>query len=40
MLLNVPVELAKYVRLICGFSDLFLSEADQSMIVLKNLDVR
>ena len=36
---NVQVELAKYVRLISGFPDLFLSEADQSMIVLKNLDV-
>ena len=36
---NVQVELAKYSRLISGFPDLFLSEADQSMIVLKNLDV-
>ena len=36
---NVQVELAKYARLISGFPDLFLSEADQSMIVLKNLDV-
>ena len=34
------VELAKYFRLISGFSNLFLSKADQSMIVLKNLDVK
>ena len=36
---NVQVELAKYARLISGLPDLLLSEADQSMIVLKNLDV-
>ena len=36
---NVQVELAKYARLVANFPDLFLSEADQSMIVLKCLDV-
>ena len=36
---NVQVELAKYAGLVANFPDLFLLEADQSMIVLKCLDV-
>ena len=36
---NIQVELAKYARLVANFPDLFRLEADQSMIVLKCLDV-